>query len=160
MNLSTQARELNLSKLKQIQQYSGNPCLFLILKKSEVDREAKQISDTFLTTVLPCQYHVSHKKKSGNKLTYDVVLKCSNNFSFVYGVDLSEWHNGMHHLITITVMPFIPSTCQRILKAVAHKPVSTTLPVWINSQKLKSFHLRTEITANYHDPSGRPYTSK
>jgi len=62
--LSPQARELNLCKLKQIQQYSGNPCLFLILKESEVNREAKQISDTFLTTVLPRQYHVSEKKNA------------------------------------------------------------------------------------------------
>jgi len=31
--------------------------------------------------------------------------------------------------------------------------------VWINTQKLKSCHLRTEITANYHDPTGRAHFS-
>lgn len=64
--LLPQARELNFCKLKQKKHYSGNPCLFLILKKSEVSPEAKQISDTFLKTVLPCQYRVSQKMKCAN----------------------------------------------------------------------------------------------
>jgi hypothetical protein len=134
-------------------------------KKSEISREAKLFLDTFLTTVLPCQYRVSKKinkltlKKCGNKFTYDVVLKCGNNFSFVfffvYGVDLSEWHNGMHQLITITVAAFQTKHPSTYSKGSRAKQISTTLPVWINIQKLKSCHLRTEITTNYHDPTGR-----
>lgn len=103
-------------KVKQKKQYSGNPCLLLILKK-KVRLVGKQNKfQTFVKTVLPYQYRVSQKrneltlKKCGKNFTYDDDLKCSTNFSFVfffvYGVDLSEWHNGMHQLITITVAAF------------------------------------------------------